>query len=37
MGYYYTAIRISNIQNTDKIEDLGGTGTNKFIACENAK
>ena len=27
MGYHYTALRISNIQNTDKIEDLGGTGT----------
>ena len=27
MGYNYTAIRIPNIQNTDKIEDLQGTGT----------
>ena len=27
MGYHYTAIRIPNIQNSDKIEDLQGTGT----------
>ena len=33
MGYHYTAIRISNIQNTDKIENCGGsgaTGTNSL-------